>query len=569
MVTWKVYPRIQIDSPVLALAAGQGFVWAGGAGGVARYQSSWVSCSSGLPIASVAALVFTCGWLFAGGADGIARSKDGGETWEPGVIEVNYPVMCLTTSPNYEKDFTVLAGTLGGGILRSDDAGRTWKTANFGLQNNEILSLTWNASGMILAGTSDGIYRSTNGGRAWRAAEGSEGLSVSGLAILSGGWALASLETGGLLSSTNSGASWMDYEPQYTIEGSVGSLIGLDDHQLLMGVPGNGTFRSLDNGKTWKCLMNQAAVCFAAGSSSVYLGIGDVQPYGVMELVQDSLHPLPPPALHDLRILVIVNQVPVVAGLHSGAYIWKKKTWQPLLVDAGAVTALAQASDGSLVLSCEQGLLLSVDSGNTWQTVLKGESGMVARLTFRSDGQGWAASGDGGRLLHTCDNGQTWESLKAPFGVLPLAALQATNRVLIAATYDTRQQIAQIWYSQDNGKTWKRGLEAQTPWPIVTVAGHPPLITLGGTVFVLHPKGNWIQHTIRPGAGVRRIVGRGSLILALTSQGLFRSSDRGNTWSEEPDCPSSVEITDLLIGEDRLFVLLSGGQVWSRPLVIG
>jgi photosystem II stability/assembly factor-like uncharacterized protein len=345
-------------------------------------------------------------------------------------------------------------------------------------------------------------------------------------------------------------------------------MIGLTDSKVLMSVPGSGTFQSLDGGKTWQQVLKQAAICFAAGTESMYAGLGDFQPYDVVELIRDSVQPLPPPLLHDLRLLTLVNQVPVVAGLHSGAFIWRKKIWQPLL-EEGAVTALVQAPDGSLIVSCEQGLLRSVDVGKTWQTVLEGESGVVARLTFRSDGQGWAASGDGARLLHTRDNGKSWVMLNPPFGVLPLAALQATNHELIAATYDARQQIAQIWYSLDSGETWKRGVEAQTPWPIVTVAGHPPLLTLGGVIFVLHPKGNWVQYTIRPGAGVRRVAGRSTLILALTTHGLFRSTDRGKAWSEEPDCPPVAEVLDLMIGEDRLFLLLTGGRVWSRPLVAG
>ena len=209
------------------------------------------------------------------------------------------------------------------------------------------------------------------------------------------------------------------------------------------------------------------------------------------------------------------------------------------------------------------GLFISTDAGATWQH--KGWTGYIRTFYTEagSDGALWSACGNG--VLRSSDNGVKWRITTGweVTEVLKVKVDPSKPSVVYAAT------AYGVFKTEDSGETWKRGVEAQTPWPIVTVAGHPPLLTLGGVIFVLHPKGNWVQYTIRPGAGVRRVAGRSTLILALTTHGLFRSTDRGKAWSEEPDCPPVAEILDLMIGEDRLFLLLTGGRVWSRPLVAG
>jgi hypothetical protein len=212
--TWHSFPAVVVLSPVLALAAGPGGLWAGGAGGVAWYTQgdAWAPRVSGLALSGVAALAWAGAWLLAGGVEGIARSRDGDLTWQQANVPAGAaPVAALVVSPRFTEDGTALAATLNGGIVWSDDAGRTWREATFGLQELEALALAWGSGETVLAATADRIYRSSNAGRAWCLGAGSEGAAIAALAYRSDGTALAALAEGGLLASQDRGAHWSPY----------------------------------------------------------------------------------------------------------------------------------------------------------------------------------------------------------------------------------------------------------------------------------------------------------------------------------------------------------------------
>lgn len=568
MTIWEDYVSIDAPSTVLAVAVDRGRVWAGGVGGVAGYHEggdgAWQSLRAGLPLTSVTALCYAGGWLMAGGPGGLARSADGGRRWESAHIAGPvYPVSALVASPEFRRNGCALAATLGAGIYRSEDAGRTWKPASFGLQAFEVLALAWRDDDVVLAAADDGIYRSPNGGRAWQTTRGAEWEGVAALALAPDS-ALAALETGVLLRSTDGGQTWRP------IDGAPGALEGLhplalvalDAEIWLLSTLERGLLRTGDAGATWQSLAPYSALTFGPPGEALYAGVED----GLVRIAGRGVGRLPSPPLHDLHRLLVAGERLLVYGLHSGLRVWEAGGWRAAAEGAGPLTALAIAPDGAWVLSGGAGLLRSTDAGRTWETVVAGEAGMVAHLTFRPDGAGWAGSADGTRLFQTRDCGATWEALDAPFGVLPLAALQATPDMLIAATYDGRTRSAELWNATADGVTWQRGARATTPWPIVATAAQPPLLTLGGLLFVLGPNGAWEQHRVGDGAGVRRLVSDGKTLYALTPNGLLQSPDLGATWAPLPDAPPPHTILDLATGEDALYLLLGGGRVLRGPL---
>jgi photosystem II stability/assembly factor-like uncharacterized protein len=558
---WQYYPSIPIPSPVMALAAAGGKIWAGGFGGVACYETGWRWLSADLKLASVTALCYAGGWLVAGGPDGLARSADGGSRWESADIDgATNPVASLAAAPSFNREPALLAATIGGGVLRSENAGRTWKPVNFGLQNFDVFGLAWGSDDIVLAATTDGIYRSNNGGRAWRAARGTESLGFSAVTFLPDGKALAAIDSGGLMRSMDGGASWQPYEV-LAADVQVMVMTARDGGGVLLGTTRHGTL-SLSEGEV-ETLDEAGALAFAAEGTRLAAGLPD----GAGLIREGSIARLPSPPLHDLRILLISRGTPLVAGLYSGVWIWRDEAgWFPIEVPE-MVTTLAEAPDGALILSGTRGLLRSVDGGSTWQSCLPGEDGLVARITFRQDGVGWAGSADGARLLHTRNNGITWESLVSPFGVMPLVALQIAPDRLFAATYNPPRQTAQLWYSLDDGQSWKRGVEARTNWPVVATSGDPALITLGSDMFLLQADGSWGSRKVGEiGRGVRRIASNDETIMALTNSDLLRSVDRGILWTLEPDLPPLDEILDIAIDNNKLFLLLTGGRVCARPL---
>jgi photosystem II stability/assembly factor-like uncharacterized protein len=559
--TWHYYPPIPIPSPVMALAIAGEKIWAGGFSGVACYEAGWRLRSVNLTLASVTALCYAGGWLVAGGPDGIARSADGGSRWESAEIDGSIaPIASLVAAPNFGHEPALLAATIGGGALRSENAGRTWKYANFGLQNFDVFGISWRTDDVVLAATADGIYRSNNGGRAWWAARGTEDFGFTAVTFLSNGDALAAIDAGGLMRSVDGGSSWQSYAA-LAEDVQVMAMIATDGGSVLLGTARNGTIFLSDGGVD--ILDESGALAFASEGACMVVGLPD----GAGLISSNVISRLPSPPLHDLRILLITRGNPLAAGLYSGVWIWRDKTgWDPLETPE-MVTALVEAPDGALVLSGTSGLLRSVAGGSTWHSCLPGEDGIVARITFRTGGVGWAGSADGARLLRTRDSGLTWERLASPFGVMPLVALQVAPDRLFAATYNPPRKTAQLWYSLDDGDSWLRGAEARTNWPVVATSGDPALITLGGNLFLLQADGSWGSCKVgEMGSGVRRIASNGETILALTNSDLLRTVDRGVLWTIEPNLPPLDEILDIAIDNGKLYLLLSGGRVCARAL---
>lgn len=116
--------------------------------------------------------------LVGGLPHGIAYLYTGGDQWQAawtgGATEA---ALCLAPHPDVFRTAVLLAGTEGGGILRSTDRGHRWSSCNYGLRNYTVLSLAWaplDAAArwpgreLVFAGTEEGIYRSPSGGRGWK-----------------------------------------------------------------------------------------------------------------------------------------------------------------------------------------------------------------------------------------------------------------------------------------------------------------------------------------------------------------------------------------------------------------
>ncbi len=65
--------------------------------------------------------------LLAGGSGGILRSDDAGNSWRVTMLPTPPPlVTCLAFSPDYAGEHTAVAATLEDGVYRSVDGGQTW-----------------------------------------------------------------------------------------------------------------------------------------------------------------------------------------------------------------------------------------------------------------------------------------------------------------------------------------------------------------------------------------------------------------------------------------------------------
>lgn len=188
-----------------------------------------------------------------------------------------------------DGSITILAGSYGNGIYRSEDGGSTWSGANEGLTTAAFRCIAPDPlnPGAILIGTEPArIARSVDGGRTWQELEGITRVAgherwflpyspragaVRNIYAPAGGTGclLAAVEVGGLLKSDDGGATWrcepvLEDEDVHHITGHphepdlLYSSLGYaslthrrrDDGQQRFG----GIARSRDGGRTWQKL---------------------------------------------------------------------------------------------------------------------------------------------------------------------------------------------------------------------------------------------------------------------------------------------------------------------------
>ncbi len=569
---WRQLPVAMLPSPVLAVAGGADGLWAAGAGGIARLPDpeeatggTWEIDSANLPLSAVTALLYVEGWLIAGGIDGIAYSGDRGQSWQSAQLQEGIvSVSAFALSPAFERDRTILAATLESGILRSDDAGRTWHSASFGLQDFAVNVLCWGRGETVIAATDEGLYRSSNAGRAWRAVRDGEGLLVTALAALSDGTLLAALEDGGLLASRDDGMRWSPSGG----EGVQGTALWVTrTATLLLSTSEQGLLASRD-GEQWESVLQETVLTFAEDRHALYTGTTT----GLYVSVDQGWHwdALPPPPIHDLRHILAFEDDLYLAGPQAGLMRYDAaRGWNPLPQIPYPLTAAFIDPWGNLFASSSEGLWRSTDRGDSWHVLIAGEGGNVARFAFRADGTGWAGSADGSLLLHTTDKGLTWQPLSPPFGIVPLVGLLATPEQIIAATYDPRFYAAHIWYSNDDGQHWEHLLDAEPLHAPVTINAQPPLLTLGQLILRPHP-GQWQQIGLEKTYGqLQCVAGSAGSLFALTTTALLSSRDGGSSWQPlelEQSVPVS-NIVDIALAGDTLYCLLTKGRVISLALL--
>ena len=203
--------------------------------------------------------------FLATGAPGLVRAQLGSPVE---AVAAGYDVRALAVDPG--DPHNVFAGTQGSGVLRSEDAGRTWRPS--GLDGRIVKSLAISPAGpqLLFAGTKPAaVFVSCDAGRSWEEvagfrrvrrwfwfspAEAPFSAYVQAIAISPGdpNVVMAGIEAGAVVRSADRGATWQGHRR--------GSL--RDCHQLIAhpstdgcfyegGAAAGGAF-SLDGGDTWQ-----------------------------------------------------------------------------------------------------------------------------------------------------------------------------------------------------------------------------------------------------------------------------------------------------------------------------
>jgi photosystem II stability/assembly factor-like uncharacterized protein len=552
-------PPLHIPTPVLSLAVTDGGVWAGGVNGVSRYdvqQQAWQPRPVGFPISRVSALLRGDGWLLAGGTEGIARSTDDGATWQRSTIETDFtPITCFAVSPTAS---ILLAGTLSG-LLRSDDGGHAWNAIPT-LEDVEIAALHWGAD-YVLAATNNGIYRSVDAGTTWQASTSAGDKSIPAITALADNRLIAMPDEGNLLVSTDGGIAWDAFATSLPADAQ-GSAIHQTKHGTLLLATSTGeVYHSADQGQSWAQVNEVFIFAFAEARDRLWAGTT----LGMIISTDDGLmwSLLPPPPTHDLDRIIVAQDRVYVAGEFTGMALYdiNAQAWALSSETPVPLSLLYATSNGKLFASSPDGLAVSTDHGENWEITTRGFLGHVSHLVLDPSGFGQAITTSNRYLLRTLD-GNVWQGATSPFGNLRMIGLAINAGNSVVVTYDSNTHLAQICRSVDKGVSWECGEELPVQTPITTTYSDPLLIGVDDRMICIGEDGGWQMLQFGAGITIRKFVGNASVIVALTTGGLIKSADRGQTWQVwTPDGIALDQVRDIALTDADLYALTSSGAV--------
>ena len=228
---------------------------------------------------------------------------------------------------------------------------------------------------------------------------------------------------------------------------------------------------------------------------------------------------------------------------------------QPGTPDRPVWSIAVSPAHPSVLLAATQGrgVLRSTDSGATWSSAIAGIDGAwVVRFDPQQPATAYAGTQTAG-LYKSIDDGKTWTAQSKGMTDMDVRSIDLGTGLVVAGTAQG------IYYSSDSAGSWHPlGLDALDISAVAVMAkstgvtlfagadngtaGSGYLLKsegLGGSWAVV--KGNFPSDAVVASLAVGSALSGGTErpVLAGTSQGLFRSDDRGVTWSPLAGLPAT------------------------------
>jgi photosystem II stability/assembly factor-like uncharacterized protein len=458
----------------------------------------------------------------------------------------------------------VCIGTMGGGILKSGDNGNTWAAVNNGFVNLEVSGVAIDASGpqTAYAGSNPGLYKTSDGGQTWQNLPAITGSITAVTAdpkqsgVVYAG-AFSNLANGAIRKTIDGGATWATILP--TTAAIFNIAIDPENTDILYAPTiGHGAFKTSDGGKTWSPMgsLTPAAVWMItidpADSNVLYAATNEDGVWRSTDAGstwQQSGSPGPFPVY---SLAADASAHVVYAGTNGGGF-WASSdggaTWQPTAIADGMVFAIAVDPAGTVYAGTNgAGAQVSHDFGASWSVMNTGLDG------FTRPGYGvWIDPGNGQKIMigfeapigviETQDSGGSWTFAGQGFTGM------ASRGIAFDPTESRRIYVggmvgSAFFKSIDGGWTWSR-----------RKFGTPAVYVIGVSVDPVNPN---------------------TVYASTQNEGLFKSTDYGDTWSAAGGGLSGA-ITFLTpdpITSGRLFASTAtafylsedGGATWTNIL---
>jgi photosystem II stability/assembly factor-like uncharacterized protein len=562
--------------------------------------------------------------LYLGTTDGhIFGSTDGGERWEilgrAGAGQDGV-VTAILVDPRNTRTLYAAIWTLnpqrGGGVYRSDDAGRTWRAAGLEGQAVRALAQAESNPNILVAGTLDGVYRTRDATRTWERispAGHGEIRNLDSLAldprnpdiIYAGTYHLP-------WKTTDGGRTWAAIHTGMIDDSDVMSiLVDRTNPRRIYAGACTGIYRSDNAGARWRKIQG---IPLSARRTHV--------------IRQDPRDPQ----------TVYAGTTEGLWKSSSGGAAWRRMTPPGWVINALVIDAQGPAR---LVMGTERGgVLVSNDGGATFRAANHGFNHrqiLALALDRERPGRLLAVLANAPEpVLATDDGGATWAPLGPGLNTEKLLRVYATPGSWLAAlqsgglaAYDAEKKSwkrvgalageaaerkdkrgrvvrhrgprpldlrvedmafsHEAWFaatpagllvSHDAGATWSLVRTGPVRLPVRSVrvsrdGRELRVVSMRGMVFSRDGGDTWTWHDLpyEAGGALRLDVADENTLLAAAGKGLYISRDAGKSWQLAaaglPDAP----LQDLAIVGDTflvsmqtggLYISYDCGRTWTR-----
>lgn len=262
--------------------------------------------------------------------------------------------------------------------------------------------------------------------------------------------------------------------------------------------------------------------------------------------------------------LTIKEDGTIIAGFDDGT-VWSKDngmSWTLSGPSFFVVSVCSHPSGSVFAADSYEGIFRTTDDGLTWT----GPDVEVGANVVISDATGMLFSGTPAGFYRSTDAGVTWDSLGGSdcppifSGTSPVQSIVTySNNLLLAGN-----SYAQVLLSIDNGESWEIvGIPIPTQnQPMGDCSGFEVAVhaDLSNTIYAgvvwqsvyrADSTFRWSETHLPSGEAVKAIVSNSlGHVFAGTRDGVFRSTDRGDTWVQINEGLSALAVRSLLVRGD-------------------
>ena len=493
----------------------------------------------------------------------LAGTQAQAQSWIP-VGAPGGNVRALALDPRYPQ--RVYLGTADGILYRSDDGGLLWRRLGpgFPLRGCSLDDIVVDARGVVFVGywevhgSGGGVARSTDGGKTFAVLKGVDGESVRALAVApSDPKVIAAGTRTGVFLSRNGGQVWTRITPKGHPDLRNIESLAFDpgDPEVIYAGTWHLVWKTFDGGAAW---------------GPVHEGMIDDS--DVMTLTID---PLRPQTIYSTACTGIYRST-------EGAMEWTKLGKIPFSSRRTRAFSLGGDDASQLLAGTTEGLWISEDGGDNWWRATP--KTLIVNALIVQPGGTIILGTEGAGVLRSSDGGRTWNASNTGFSEWFVSRIlfdPAGRRLLVAVWGAPRY--GGVFVSSGARGEWIRlgnGLDGRQVLSLALV-GDTIVAGTDDGIYARAPEAKaWTRlPTNLDGRDVHpRVIELLALpprrLLAATTNGLMRSLDGGQTWTQ-PTLGSATEISDLALSptdfdlvvaatRSGIFRSTDGGESWRR-----